>query len=66
LRRQGAMMLRRSGDGFAIEAVKPNGFDRPWTPEGHGESEADPGIVRPAARRTIDATPSEADVQADE
>jgi competence protein ComEC len=66
LRRQGAMTLRRSGDGFAIEAVRPNGFDRPWSPVGHGEIEADPAIVRPAAHRTIDATPSEADVQADE
>ncbi|HVX77315.1 MAG TPA: ComEC/Rec2 family competence protein [Bradyrhizobium sp.] len=66
LRRQGAMALRRSGDGFAVEAIRPNGFDRPWSPAERGEREADAGIVRPAARHAIDATPSEADLQTDE
>jgi competence protein ComEC len=71
LRRQGGMTLRRSGDGFAIEAVRPNGFDRPWSPApwspaGRGESEAEPSAVRPAPRRPVDATPSDADLQADE
>ena len=32
LRRQGALALRRSRDGFAVEAVKPRGVDRPWSP----------------------------------
>ncbi len=66
LRQQGAMALRRSGDGFAVEAIRPNGFDRPWSPAERGEREADAGIVRPAARHAIDATPSEADLQTDE
>ena len=66
LRRQGAMALRRPGDGFAIEAVRPNGFDRPWSPAAHDDGEANSRVRRPAARRAIDATPSEADVRADE
>jgi competence protein ComEC len=66
LRRQGAVTLRRSGDGFAVEAIRPNGFDRPWSPAGRGEGEAETGAVRPAAQRAIDATPSETDMQADE
>src|SRR5206468_11119546 len=32
LRRQGALALRRSRDGFVIDAVKPKGIDRPWSP----------------------------------
>ena len=32
LRRQGAMALRRTRDGFAVDAVKPKGVDRPWSP----------------------------------
>jgi competence protein ComEC len=30
LRRTGAVSLRRHGDGFAITAVRPDGYDRPW------------------------------------
>jgi len=30
LRRSGAISLRRAGDGFAISAVRPQGYDRPW------------------------------------
>ena len=37
LRRQGAMALRRSRDGFALEAVKPKGIDRPWSPATAGD-----------------------------
>lgn len=66
LRRQGALALRRSGRGFAIEAVWPNGFDRPWSPAAHDESKTESRVVRRAPRRVIDATPSETDVRADE
>jgi competence protein ComEC len=67
-RRQGALALRRSRDGFTIDAVKPRGLDRPWSPGVAGEGEAETTIVAPrlAAPRAIDATPAEADVQADE
>jgi competence protein ComEC len=60
------MALRRSGNGFAIEAVWPNGFDRPWSPAAHDESEAKSRALRPAARPAIDATPKETDMQADQ
>jgi competence protein ComEC len=68
LRRQGALALRRSRDGLAVDAVKPRGIDRPWSPALPGDGEAEATILapRPAAPRTIDATPAEADVQADE
>jgi competence protein ComEC len=65
LRSQGAMALRRTRNGFAVEAVKPGGVDRPWSPAVAGNAEAEPNLVRPA-KGTVDATPSEADVQADE
>ena len=63
LRRQGTLALRKTRDGFAIAAVKPNGFDRPWAPAVAGE--ADPEFVRrPIA--PVDATPSESDQQAED
>jgi competence protein ComEC len=69
LRRHGALALRRSRDGgFAVDAVKPSGIDRPWSPAVAGDSDAETTIPasRAAPPRTIDATPSEADVQAEE
>jgi competence protein ComEC len=64
LRRQGTLALRRTRDGFATTAVKPNGFDRPWAPAGAGNA-GDPEIVRrPAA--PIEATPAETDLQSEE
>ena len=67
LRRQGAMALRRGGDGFVIDSVRPHGIDRPWSPASADENEA--GATLPAPRvppRAVDATPAEADLQADE
>ena len=68
LRRQGAMALRRGRDGFIVEAVKPAGVDRPWSPSMAGEGEAETAFIaaRPAAPRAIDATPAEADVQGED
>ncbi len=66
LRRQGAMVLRRNGAGFAIDANKPKGLDRPWSPAVAGNAEAEPNLVRPAVPRAVDATPAEADLQAEE
>jgi competence protein ComEC len=64
LRRQGTLALRRTRDGFAIAAVKPNGFDRPWAPAVAGDME-DPQLVRrPVA--PVDATPSESDQQSED
>ena len=66
LRRQGALALRRSRDGFTVDAVKPRGVDRPWSPAVAGGVEGDASLTRPAAPRAVDATPSEADLQAEE
>jgi competence protein ComEC len=65
LRRQGTLALRKSRDGFAITAVKPNGFDRPWAPGVAGEGEADPDLVRRPIV-PVDATPSESDLQSED
>ena len=67
LRRQGTLALRRTRDGFAVEANRPKGFDRPWSPAVAGDDEAESGLRRRAPAGTVDATPSEADcAQADE
>jgi competence protein ComEC len=67
LRRQGAMALRRSREGFVVEAVKAGGIDRPWSPAVADEGGAEAMILaRPSMPRAIDATPSEADLQAEE
>jgi competence protein ComEC len=68
LRQQGAMALRRSRVGFVVDAVKPNGIDRPWSPAIGGDGETEKTILTPrqVAPRAVDATPSEADLQAEE
>jgi len=48
--------------------VKPRGIDRPWSPSAGGDStdaETTIPVSRPA-RQAADATPSEADMKADE
>jgi competence protein ComEC len=66
LRRQGALALRRTRDGFDVEAAKPRGFDRPWAPA-VGDGAADAAILsRPQASRGTDATPAETDLQPDD
>jgi competence protein ComEC len=68
VRSQGAMALRRTGAGFVIEAVRPKGVDRPWSPAAAGgEPEADVLLTpRRAAPRAVDATPAEADLQSED
>jgi competence protein ComEC len=67
LQRQGALALWRKADGFAVEAAKPRGLDRPWSPAVTGDADSDTTIVsRPASPRARDATPSEADLQVEE
>jgi competence protein ComEC len=66
LRRQGAMALRRARDGFTVDAVRPKGVNRPWSPAAAGDTEGETNLVRPVAPRAVDATPSEADLQAEE
>jgi competence protein ComEC len=64
MRRRGTMLLRQGSGGFAIDAVKPKGMDRPWSPAAAGDSEAETNLApRPEASRPADATPAEADQQ---
>jgi competence protein ComEC len=64
LRSQGAMALRRTPAGFAVEAVRPRGVDRPWSPAVAGDTEAEAIFApRPAVPLPADATPAEADQQ---
>src|SRR3984957_19685845 len=66
-RRQGAIALWRRRDSYAPGADQPRGADRPWSPAVAEDGEAEPGlVVRPAAPRAVDATPAEADLQAEE
>jgi len=66
LRAQGAIVLRRTRGGFAVEAVKPRGTNRPWSPSaGDFETEAEPAAVATSAR-PVDATPAETDLQPDD
>lgn len=70
LRRQGALALRRSqgsGDGsakhdFALNAIRPQGVDRPWSPAVHDEKPAH-ATTRPKPKHPVDATPAPADRQ---
>jgi competence protein ComEC len=67
LRRQGALALWRRGDTLEVEAARPRGLDRPWSPASPDEGEPDAVIPsRPAAAHAQDATPSETDLQADD
>ena len=61
------MALRRGREGFVVEAAKPRGIDRPWSPAAD-ESEADASVLAPRVvpPRAVDATPAEADLQAEE
>jgi len=75
LQRQGGLALRRTPSGFSIDAARA--ADRPWAPATAGGPEPDmvlgsrtPGSrtsgSRTLAPRIPDATPSDADLQADE
>ncbi len=69
LRRQGALALRRGGDGFAVEAVKPRGIDRPWS-QASGAEEGDATLsaprLAPKPRTAVDATPSDSDLDSED
>jgi competence protein ComEC len=67
LRSQGAMTLRRMAAGFAIDAIRPKGIDRPWSPAYPGDSETEAALApRSKVPRGVDATPAEADQQAED
>ncbi len=72
LKKEGALALRKTAAGtFAVEAIRPSGMNCPWlfstgsAAIADAESEA-VSARRPNARPPIDATPAEADLQADD
>jgi competence protein ComEC len=67
LRREGALVLRRVSDSakhFAIDAVRPDHVDRPWSPAVADEKPS--SIGPPELGRPIDATPAADDLQPDD
>jgi competence protein ComEC len=66
LQKQAAISLRRTRGGFAIDAVRPNAVDRPWSPAVGDQTEPENGTARPAPTRPVDATPAEPDLQAED
>ena len=68
LRRYGALTLTRRGNGFVLTPVRPRGANRPWSPAtaGDGGVDVQQPALRPALSRNKDATPSEADLQAED
>ncbi|TMJ82623.1 MAG: ComEC family competence protein [Alphaproteobacteria bacterium] len=66
LRGQGAMALWRTRDGFAVSAIRPKALDRPWSPMVAGTVESDTALPSRPAAGHVDATPAEADQQAED
>ena len=67
LGRQGALALTQRGDGFSVQAVRARGTNRPWSPAAAGEGDFEGALMpRAAAPRSKDATPAEADLQAED
>ena len=68
LRQRGALALRRDDSGFAIAAVRPTNYDRPWSPQRIVKAEADANAASPPRPQTAprDATPQPEDVEADQ
>ncbi len=66
LQKQVAIGLRRTRAGFVIDAVRPNGIDRPWSPAAGNQTEPENNNPRPPSARPLDAKPAEADLQADD
>ena len=61
LHRTGTIALRRTADGFAMSAVRPQGYDRPWA-QARPSSTASPAT--PTVRtRPPDATPRPEDLE---
>ncbi|MBV8538295.1 MAG: ComEC/Rec2 family competence protein, partial [Alphaproteobacteria bacterium] len=67
VQRQGALALWQTPAGFVVDAAKPHGADRPWSPAQGGGTDTDTSFVtKPSPPRGQDTTPSETDLQADD
>ncbi len=69
-RQHGALSLRRTDAGFAIEPARSTDYDRPWSPAPIQRSARQSGVVgvgAPATRAAPrDATPRQDDIEADQ
>ncbi|WP_035980937.1 ComEC/Rec2 family competence protein [Bradyrhizobium sp. STM 3843] len=64
LQHQGALALTRRGQGFAVEAVRPQGTQRPWWPAAADATDFETTLTpRSPASRSQDATPPETEQQ---
>lgn len=66
LQKRGAMVLRRTSGGFVTDAIRPKGVDRPWSPAVDRKIDAEMTVTRPGILRPVDATPADADLQAED
>jgi competence protein ComEC len=67
LQKRGTMVLRQTRTGFAIDAVRPKGTDRPWAPARLDDAAPDGSSpARPTSTHPVDATPAETDFGAEE
>ncbi len=68
LRAQGTMALRHQQRGFIIDAVRPRGTNRPWSPASidYVEAETNSGVGGANPARPADATPAEQDLQTED
>lgn len=66
LESQGAMTLRRSGEGFVIEASRAANLDRPWARGSIDGEKAGASTGSRARPGPVDATPAETELRPDE
>ncbi len=66
LQKRGAIALRRTSGGFAIDAIRPKGVDRPWSPAVDAKTDVETTVARPRISRPVDATPADGDLQAED
>jgi competence protein ComEC len=65
-RDRGALALRSTGSGFAIDSARPPNFDRPWAPARQRATEANAVVASPSRTTPRDATPKPEDIEADQ
>jgi competence protein ComEC len=71
VRRFGSLALRRATDrddkiGFVVDAQKPGGLDRPWSPAPPPEEGQSTKTIQKPNTRPADSTPGESDLQPDD
>jgi competence protein ComEC len=66
LQKRGTLVLRQARGGFALDAVRPKGIDRPWSPAAAGDAAPESNPAASATARPVDATPAEPDIGAED